>query len=80
VPDRPAWHVIGQVDALVHSALATLGRDFALITEAVAVHRSAEVARSADLTGPVILGPRCRVGPGAVRIATTSATQSSAAT
>ncbi len=54
------------MDALVRSALATLGRDFALITEAVAVHRSAEVARSAELTGPVILGPRCRIGPGAV--------------
>jgi NDP-sugar pyrophosphorylase family protein len=66
LPEGPAWQVIGQVDALVRLALTGLGGDFRLLGPQVAAHRSAVVAESAELTGPVILGPGCRVGAGAV--------------
>jgi bifunctional UDP-N-acetylglucosamine pyrophosphorylase / glucosamine-1-phosphate N-acetyltransferase len=63
---RPAWTAIGQVDTLVSQALAALGDDYELAAPQVAVHRTATVARSAEISGPVMLGPGCRVGPGAV--------------
>jgi NDP-sugar pyrophosphorylase family protein len=65
-PGGPPWQLIGQVEALVRDALGTLGEDFALIGLEIAAHRTATVASSAELSGPVILGPGCRVGPGAV--------------
>jgi UDP-N-acetylglucosamine diphosphorylase / glucose-1-phosphate thymidylyltransferase / UDP-N-acetylgalactosamine diphosphorylase / glucosamine-1-phosphate N-acetyltransferase / galactosamine-1-phosphate N-acetyltransferase len=65
-PDGRPWQLIGQVEALVRAALGTLGDEFDLIGPEIAAHRTATVASSAELTGPVILGPGCRVGPGAV--------------
>jgi NDP-sugar pyrophosphorylase family protein len=65
-PDPPAWHVIGRLYALVGYALSRLDDEFRLIAPQVAVHSSASVAGSAELTGPVILGPGCQVGAGAV--------------
>ena len=66
LPEGSAWQAIGQLDSLVRDALAGLGDDFRLRGPQMAVHRSATVAESAALTGPVILGPGCRVGPGAI--------------
>lgn len=60
------WQAIGHVDWIVRDTLARLGDDFRLHGPQIAVHRSATVAETAALSGPVILGPGCRVGPGAV--------------
>jgi NDP-sugar pyrophosphorylase family protein len=65
-PGGPPWQLIGHVEALVRDALGTLGEDFARIGPEIAAHRTATVASSAELAGPVILGPGCRVGPGTV--------------
>src|SRR5215469_934940 len=64
--ERPAWQHIGHVDELVQDALPALGPNYRQAAAQVAMHRTAVVADSAELTGPVILGPGCRVGPGAI--------------
>jgi UDP-N-acetylglucosamine diphosphorylase / glucose-1-phosphate thymidylyltransferase / UDP-N-acetylgalactosamine diphosphorylase / glucosamine-1-phosphate N-acetyltransferase / galactosamine-1-phosphate N-acetyltransferase len=61
-----AWQAIGQLDRLVGLALSGLGDDFRLTDPQVAVHRTAAVADSAEISGPAIIGPGCRVGPGAI--------------
>lgn len=50
------------MERLVRSALTQLPPEFEFIAPEVAVHRSATVAASAELTGPVIAGPGCRIG------------------
>jgi UDP-N-acetylglucosamine diphosphorylase / glucose-1-phosphate thymidylyltransferase / UDP-N-acetylgalactosamine diphosphorylase / glucosamine-1-phosphate N-acetyltransferase / galactosamine-1-phosphate N-acetyltransferase len=64
--EGPAWEAIGQVDRLVRLALAALADDFGLAGSQIAVHRTAVVATSAEISGPAIIGPGCRVGPGAI--------------
>ncbi len=64
--DGVAWQAIGQIDRLVRLALSGLGEDFRLAGPQIAVHRTAAVADSAEISGPAIIGPGCRVGPGAV--------------
>jgi NDP-sugar pyrophosphorylase family protein len=63
LPAGPCWQVIGQVESLIRSALTRLPPDFELIAPEIAVHRSATVAASAELTGPVIAGAGCQIGP-----------------
>ncbi len=64
--DGQAWEAIGQVDRLVRLALSELADDFGLVSSQVAVHRTAVVANTAEISGPAIIGPGCRVGPGAI--------------
>jgi NDP-sugar pyrophosphorylase family protein len=66
LPDGPCWEVIGQIQSLVRDALRGVGADYWLLGPGIAVHRSATIASSAELTGPVILGPDCRVGSCAI--------------
>ena len=62
VPDGPCWNVIGRIEAQVRAAIEALPPDFQLTGADVAVHRTAQIASSAELAGPVILGPGCRIG------------------
>jgi UDP-N-acetylglucosamine diphosphorylase / glucose-1-phosphate thymidylyltransferase / UDP-N-acetylgalactosamine diphosphorylase / glucosamine-1-phosphate N-acetyltransferase / galactosamine-1-phosphate N-acetyltransferase len=64
--DAPAWAAIGQVDRLVRLAISALRDDFRMAGPQVAVHRTAVVAESAEISGPAVIGPGCRVGPGAI--------------
>ena len=57
--------MVGQIEALILKALRGLPGDFRRAGQ-VAVHRSADVAESALLTGPVIISAGCRIGPGAL--------------
>jgi len=69
VPDLPQeapWRVMGRVGDLVLAMLGSLPPEFARVSAEVAVHRSATVASSALLTGPVILSAGCSVGHGAL--------------
>ncbi len=56
------WQIVGQIDALIREALHRVPGDFHRAGE-IAVHRSADVAGSAVLTGPVIISAGCRIGP-----------------
>ena len=60
------WQVIGRIGDLVLGLLDSLPPEFVRVSDEIAVHRSATVASSAVLSGPVILSAGCRVGPGAV--------------
>src|SRR5215469_15106726 len=66
LPREAPWEVIGRISDLVLGLLDSLPPEFMRISDEIAVHRSAAVASSAVLTGPVILSAGCRVGPGAV--------------
>jgi NDP-sugar pyrophosphorylase family protein len=66
LPAGPCWQVIGQVEDLVKAAADSLGAGFEKPAPGVAVHRSATVAASAELAGPLILGPGCQVGSFAI--------------
>jgi UDP-N-acetylglucosamine diphosphorylase / glucose-1-phosphate thymidylyltransferase / UDP-N-acetylgalactosamine diphosphorylase / glucosamine-1-phosphate N-acetyltransferase / galactosamine-1-phosphate N-acetyltransferase len=66
LPDGPCWRVIGQIETLLRVALTAVGADYSLLGPGIAVHRSATIAPSAELTGPVILGPGSRVGSYAI--------------
>lgn len=66
LPREAPWEVIGRISELVLGLLDSLPPEFMRISDEIAVHRSAAVASSAELTGPVILSAGCRVGPGAV--------------
>jgi NDP-sugar pyrophosphorylase family protein len=65
-PDGPCWQIIGQVEGLLQSGLRAIGSDYSLLGRGIAVHRSARIAASAELSGPVILGPGSRVGAYAI--------------
>lgn len=54
------WQIVGQIEALIQEALRGLPGDFRRAGQ-VAVHRSADVAESAMLTGPVIISAGCRM-------------------
>jgi len=66
LPRDAPWLVIGRIGDLVLDLIGSLPPEFERISAGVAVHRSATVASSALVTGPVILSARCRVGHGAV--------------
>lgn len=66
LPRDAPWLVIGRIGDLVLELLGSLPRGFERVSAEVAVHRSATIASSALLTGPVILSAGCRVGHGAV--------------
>jgi NDP-sugar pyrophosphorylase family protein len=66
IPRDAPWLVAGRVSDLVAGLLDVLPPEFERISGEVAVHRSATVASSALLTGPVILSACCQVGHGAV--------------
>jgi UDP-N-acetylglucosamine diphosphorylase / glucose-1-phosphate thymidylyltransferase / UDP-N-acetylgalactosamine diphosphorylase / glucosamine-1-phosphate N-acetyltransferase / galactosamine-1-phosphate N-acetyltransferase len=66
LPDGPCWRVVGQIESLVQAALRAVGSEYSLLGPGIAVHRSATIAPSAELTGPVILGPDSRVGSYAI--------------
>jgi len=59
------WQIARQIEALIQEALPGLPAEFRRAGQ-VAVHRSADVAESASLTGPVIISAGCRIGPGAL--------------
>ncbi len=64
-PDAP-WQILGRIGDLVLGLLDSLPPEFVRLSPGQAVHRSATVASSAVLSGPVILSAGCRVGHGAV--------------
>jgi UDP-N-acetylglucosamine diphosphorylase / glucose-1-phosphate thymidylyltransferase / UDP-N-acetylgalactosamine diphosphorylase / glucosamine-1-phosphate N-acetyltransferase / galactosamine-1-phosphate N-acetyltransferase len=64
--DGVAWQAIGHIDRLVRLALSGLGDAYRLAGPQIAVHRTAAVADSAEISGPAIIGPGTRVGPGAI--------------
>src|SRR5215472_1490173 len=66
LPREAPWEVVGRTRELVLALLDSLPPEFMRISDEIAVHRSAVVASSAVLTGPVILSAGCQVGPGAV--------------
>lgn len=66
LPGGPCWQVIGQLERLLRDALATVGTDYSLLGRGIAVHRSARIAVSAELTAPVMLGPGSSVGAYAI--------------
>ena len=66
ISDESPWRVVNRIGDLVRTALGALPGEFELRSAEVAVHRSAAVAGSAVLTGPVIVSAGCRIGPGAV--------------
>jgi UDP-N-acetylglucosamine diphosphorylase / glucose-1-phosphate thymidylyltransferase / UDP-N-acetylgalactosamine diphosphorylase / glucosamine-1-phosphate N-acetyltransferase / galactosamine-1-phosphate N-acetyltransferase len=66
LPPHAPWQAIGRVQELVRGLLGSLPAEFVRVREEVAVHRSATVASSAVLTGPVILSAGCQVGHGAL--------------
>ena len=66
LPRDAPWQVIGRIGDLVVGLLDSMPPEFVRISDEIAVHRSATVAASAVLSGPVILSAGCRVGPGAV--------------
>jgi NDP-sugar pyrophosphorylase family protein len=66
LPSGPCWRIVGEVESLLQSGLRAVGSDYSLLGRGIAVHRSARIAASAELTGPVILGPGSRVGPCAI--------------
>src|SRR5215469_3918662 len=66
IPEDAPWLVAGRVGGLVLGLLDLLPPEFERISGEVAVHRSAKVASSALLTGPVILSAGCQVGHGAL--------------
>jgi UDP-N-acetylglucosamine diphosphorylase / glucose-1-phosphate thymidylyltransferase / UDP-N-acetylgalactosamine diphosphorylase / glucosamine-1-phosphate N-acetyltransferase / galactosamine-1-phosphate N-acetyltransferase len=64
--DGLAWQPIGEIDRLVRLTLSGLGDDYRLAGPQIAVHRTAAVASSAEISGPAIIGPGTRVGSGAI--------------
>lgn len=66
IPHEAPWLVAGRVSGLVLGLLDLLPPEFERVSGEVAVHRSATVASSALLTGPVILSAGCQVGHGAL--------------
>jgi carbonic anhydrase/acetyltransferase-like protein (isoleucine patch superfamily) len=64
-PDAP-WQILGRIGELVLGLLDSLPPEFVRLSAGQAVHRSATVASSAVLGGPVILSAGCRVGHGAI--------------
>ncbi len=64
-PDAP-WQILGRIGDLVLGLLDSLPPEFVRLSPGQAVHRSATVASSAVLSGPVILSAGCRVGHGAI--------------
>jgi UDP-N-acetylglucosamine diphosphorylase / glucose-1-phosphate thymidylyltransferase / UDP-N-acetylgalactosamine diphosphorylase / glucosamine-1-phosphate N-acetyltransferase / galactosamine-1-phosphate N-acetyltransferase len=64
LPRDAPWQIIGRVGDLVLGLLDSLPPEFVRISAEIAVHRSATVASSAVLTGPVILSAGCRVWAG----------------
>src|SRR5215469_17083298 len=66
LPRDAPWRVIGRIGDLVLELLGSLPPGFERVCAEVAVHRSATIASSALLAGPVILSAGCRVGHGAV--------------
>lgn len=61
----PPWEITSNAAAIVRSLLdQTDLRDY-VVTDEVAVHRSAVVEAGATLKGPLLLGPNCFVAAGA---------------
>jgi UDP-N-acetylglucosamine diphosphorylase / glucose-1-phosphate thymidylyltransferase / UDP-N-acetylgalactosamine diphosphorylase / glucosamine-1-phosphate N-acetyltransferase / galactosamine-1-phosphate N-acetyltransferase len=63
--NTPPWILVAQSAVIVRDLLASLPFQEYVITEEIAVHRSAVVERGAVLKGPLILGPGCFVAASA---------------
>jgi bifunctional N-acetylglucosamine-1-phosphate-uridyltransferase/glucosamine-1-phosphate-acetyltransferase GlmU-like protein len=59
------WQLTAQSAALVRTLLAGLERDAFVVTEEIAIHRTATVEPGAVLKGPLIVGPGCFVAASA---------------
>lgn len=59
------WELTTQSETIIRAMLADLAPDEFVVTDEVAVHRSATVEAGAVLKGPLILGARCFVAAGA---------------
>jgi bifunctional N-acetylglucosamine-1-phosphate-uridyltransferase/glucosamine-1-phosphate-acetyltransferase GlmU-like protein len=62
---RAPWEITGRSAEIVRRLLATLPAVDFVITEEIAIHRSARVEAGAVLKGPLILGAECLVAAGA---------------
>ena len=63
--DLPPWVMVAHAAPIVRGMLGSLPRQDFMVTDEIAVHRSATVEVGAVLKGPLILGPGCFVAAGA---------------
>ena len=63
--DIPPWVMVARSAPIVRGMLAALPSQDFVVTDEIAVHRSATVEVGAVLKGPLILGPGCFVAAGA---------------
>jgi NDP-sugar pyrophosphorylase family protein len=63
--DTSPWLLVAQSAAIVRGLLASLPSGEYVVTEEIAIHRSAVVEVGAVLKGPLILAPGCIVAAGA---------------
>jgi len=61
----PPWEITSNAASIVRSLLDQTDLQDYVVTDEVAVHRSAVVEASATLKGPLLLGPNCFVAAGA---------------
>jgi len=59
------WQLTAQSAALVRTLLAELEHDAFVVTDEIAIHRTATIEPGAVLKGPLIVGPGCFVAAGA---------------
>jgi NDP-sugar pyrophosphorylase family protein len=57
--DRAPWDLTQSAEAIVRALLGARAADFHFLSDGVAVHNTATVESSAQLKGPIIVGPHC---------------------
>jgi NDP-sugar pyrophosphorylase family protein len=62
--DGDPWRITEQAEALVGSAIPSLGYEY-IVHDSVAIHASATIEAGAVLKAPAIVGPRCFVAAAA---------------
>ena len=63
--EQAAWTLLAEAPAVVRSLLTTLSAADYVISQDIAIHRSATVEAGAVLKGPLIVGPRGFIATGA---------------
>jgi NDP-sugar pyrophosphorylase family protein len=60
----PAWEVVDNLEPLITAKIATLNPDEYVITDGVAIHKTAKVEPNAQIKAPAIISPKCFVSGG----------------
>jgi len=58
------WEAISDLDAIIVQLIGNLDCSEYLIRDGQAIHRSAKIEESAQLKGPMVIGPDCFVANG----------------